>query len=195
MRTTMVMMGLALAGSATAQQRVREAIISDAATNGWAFDNVRPKAVSAPAGVPGGKALQVTIPQKGANAWAMQARLPMKEGIAATDTLTFGFYARAATPDPGKDTATVTVRFQRIAAPYDAALEGPVTIGREWTFVCLTGASRLALTPAELSVSVQLAGDKRVVEFGPYMATRIPAQGEAIRSGLPCGRAVAAAGS
>jgi hypothetical protein len=55
----------------------------------------------------------------------------------------------------------------------------------------VTGPSKLALTAAEFAVSVQLAGDAHTVEFGPYMATKIPAQGASIKSGLPCGQPVA----
>ena len=187
---TLVMMTALLATGATAQTRVKETIISDAASAAWAFDGApKTKPVKA-AGVPGGSAIQVTIAAKGANPWAVQARLPMKDGVAATDTVTFGFYARAVKPDPGKDTASVNVRFQRNAAPYDAALEGPVTIGKDWTFVCIAGPARVALTAAEFAVSVQLAGEPHVIEFGPYMATKIPAQGAAIKSGLPCGQGV-----
>lgn len=184
---------IALTGAAGAQQRVKESIISDSATAAWTFEGAaKTKAVAAPAGVPGGQAIQVAIAQKGANPWAVQARLPMKDGIAATDTVTFGFYARAAKPDPGQETATLNVRMQRNAAPYDAALEGPVTVGKDWSFVCLSGPAKLALTPAELVASVQLAGDKRTVEFGPYMATKVPAQGPNVKSGLPCGQPVKA---
>lgn len=186
---------IVLAAGVGAQQRVKESIISDAASAAWSFEGAaKTKAVAAPEGVPGGQAIQVVIAQKGPNPWAVQARLPMKDGVAATDTVTFGFYARAAKPDPGQETATLNVRLQRDAAPYDAALEGPVTVGREWSFVCLSGPAKLALTPAKLVASVQLAGDKRTVEFGPYMATKIPAQGPNVKSGLPCGQAVASAG-
>lgn len=176
-----------LGGTAAAQQRVKEAIISDAAAAAWVFEGApKTRAVGAPAGVPGGKAIQVTIAQKGVNPWAVQARLPMKDGLAAGDTATFGFYARAK-----GGTATVHVRLQRNVAPYDAALEGPVAIGQDWSFVCLSGPAKLTLGAAELVASVQLAGAKQVIELGPYMATRIPAQGAGVRSGLPCGRAVA----
>lgn len=190
----LILSGVALAalvaGAAVAQQRVKEAIISDAANAAWSFDGAPKVKQAAAAGVPGGQAIRVTIAKKGAQPWDVQARLPMKDGIAAEDTVTFGFYARAEKPDPGKDTATVNVRVQRAVAPYDAALEGSVAIGREWSFVCLAGPSKLALTAAELSVSVQLAGEAHVIDFGPYMATKIPAQGPNIKSGLPCGQPV-----
>lgn len=180
----------ALGAGVSAQQHVKESIISDAAAAAWAFEGAaKVKPVDAP-GVPGGKALSVAVAAKGANPWDIQARLKLKDGVAAGDTVTFGFYARAEKPDPGKTTATVNVRFQRNAAPYDAALEGPVEIGPEWSFVCLAGPARIALAAADMSVSVQLAGDKHVVAFGPYMATRIPAQGPNVKSGLPCGQPV-----
>lgn len=180
----------ALAGGAAAQTRVKESIIGDSAAAAWAFEGAaKVKPVDAPA-VPGGKALSVAVAAKGANPWDIQARLKMKDGIVAGDTVTFGFYARAEAPDPGKTTATVNIRVQRDAAPYDATLEGPIEIGPEWTFVCLAGPAKMALGAAEMSVSVQLAGDKHTIAFGPYMATRIPAQGPNIKSGLPCGQGV-----
>lgn len=183
---------IAMAGAGFAQSRVKEVIISEAATAAWTFEgSAKTKPVAAPAGVPGGQAIQVAIAQKGVNPWAVQARLPMKDGIAANDTVTFGFYARAAKPDPGQQTATLSVRLQRNATPYDAALEGMVTVEKDWRFVCLSGPAKIALAASELVASVQLAGDKRTVEFGAYMATKIPSQGPNIRSGLPCGQPVA----
>ena len=188
----LALVALASAGAAQ-QQRVKEAIISDPAAAGWAFDgNPKVKQVKAD-GLPGGQALLVTINNKGANPWDVQARLKLKDGIAAGDTVTFGFYARADKPDPGKQTASVNVRVQRVAAPYDAAIEGPVEIGTDWTFHCLTGPAKIALTAAEMTVSVQLAGEKHAVAFGPWMATKIPAAGTGIKTGLPCGKAPGAA--
>lgn len=174
-----------IATGAVATQAGKEAIISDASSAGWAFDG-NPKMTEVEAvGLPGGKAVLVTIPKKGANPWDIQARLPMKDGIAVGDTVTFGFYARAERPDPGKATATVPIRVQRNAAPYDAAVE----VGKDWTFHCLAGPSKLTLAPAELAVSLQLAGEKRAIAFGPYLATKIP--GGSGKSSLPCGEMLA----
>jgi hypothetical protein len=194
MRVAQLAMGAALlASAASAQQRVKESVISDPAAADWNFDGKpKVKPVDA-AGLPGGKALLVTIARKGTNPWDIQARMKLKDGIVAGDTVTVGFYARAETPDPGKEVATVQVRVQRAAAPYDATLEGPVAIGKDWAFHCLTGPAKVTLDAASAEVSVQLAGEKRAVAFGPWMATRIPAAGPAIKSGLPCGQKVPAA--
>lgn len=177
-----------IATGAVAAQAGKEAIISDASSAGWAFDGNPKMTEIEAANLPGGKAVLVTVAKKGANPWDIQARLPMKEGIAAGDMVTFGFYARAERPDPGKATATVVVRVQRNAAPYDAVLEGAVEVGKDWTFHCLVGPSKLTLVSAELAVSLQLAGEKRAIAFGPYLATKIP--GGNGKSGLPCGEAI-----
>ena len=183
-----VLCACVIATGAVATQAGKEAIISDASSAGWAFDG-NPKMTEVEAtGLPGGKAVLVTVAKKGANPWDIQARLPMKDGIATGDTVTFGFYARAERPDPGKATATVPIRVQRNAAPYDAAVEGTVEVGKDWTFHCLAGPSKLTLAPAELAVSLQLAGEKRAIAFGPYLATKIP--GGSGKSGLPCGETV-----
>ncbi|HVF95022.1 MAG TPA: hypothetical protein VM900_11980 [Sphingomonas sp.] len=182
----------AVTSAGWAQQRAKETIISDPAAANWVFDGKpKVKPVDA-AGVPGGKALLVTVGAKGANPWDIQARMPLKQGVAVGDTITFGFYARAEKPDPGQDVAAVTVRLQRAAAPYDAALEGPLRIGKEWTFHCLTGVSTLALDGAAAEVSVQIAGDKHAIAFGPWMATRIPGGGAAGKTTLPCGKGIGA---
>ena len=183
-----------LAGAAMAQGRGREAIISDPAAAQWTFEGTPKVKQVAAAGVPGGSALLVTVAQKPAKPWDVQARMKLKDGVAAGDLVTFGFYARADKPDPGKDAASVTVRVQRGAAPYDATLEGPLQIGREWRFHCLTGPAKVALTAAEIEVSVQMGGDRHAVAFGPFMVTRIPAAAAgSVRTGLPCGQAVAPA--
>jgi hypothetical protein len=188
-----IIASLALASAVAAQQRIKEVVISDPAATDWNFEGKPKIKVVDAAGLPGGKALLVTIGAKGANPWDVQARMGVKDGIAAGDTVTFGFYARADKPDPGKETATVTVRVQRAAAPYDAAVEGPLEIGKDWTFHCLTGAARTALAAAETNVSVQLAGEKHAIALGPWMATKIPGAGPTIRTGLPCGRPPGAA--
>lgn len=186
--------GVLAAGAAAAQGGGREQVISDPAAAQWSFEgNARTATVNG-APVPGGAAIRVTIARKGANPWDVQARLPLAAAVAAGDRVTFGFYARTTQPDPGGDVARVNVRLQRNAAPYDAALEGTVEIGREWRFHCLSGPATIALAPPELVASVQLAGERHVVEFGPYMATRIPAANAATPSGLPCGEAPAPAG-
>lgn len=168
----------------------REQVISDPDAADWVFEgDARVKVVDA-AGLPGGKALLVTVPRKGVNPWDIQARLKMKDGVAAGDRLAFGFYARAEKPDPGKQTASVNVRVQRDAAPYDAALEGPLEISSDWTFNCLTGPAQLALSPQEMTVSVQLAGERHAIVFGPFLMTRIPANESATLSGLPCGQRI-----
>lgn len=182
-----VLCACVIATGAVAMQAGKEAIISDASNAGWSFDGNPKLAEVAADGLPGGKAVLVTIPQKGANPWDIQARLPMKDGIAVGDTVTFGFYARAEKPDPGKATATVPVRVQRNAAPYDAALEGAVEVGKDWTFHCVVGPSKLALGASELAVSLQLAGEKHAIAFGPYLATKIAGDG---KSGLPCGESI-----
>jgi hypothetical protein len=182
-----------LAGAVGAQQRVKESIISDPASAGWEFEGKPKVKVVDAAGLPGGKALLVSVATKGANPWDIQARMKVKDGVAVGDTVTFGFYARADKPDPGKETASVGVRVQRAAAPYDAAVEGSLEIGKEWTFHCLTGTAKTALTAAELNVSVQLAGEEHAVAFGPWMATKIPAAGANVKTGLPCGKAPGAA--
>lgn len=183
----------AAASAGAAQQRLKEVIISDPATAGWTFEG-KPKVKEVEAaGLPGGKALLVTIATPGAKPWDVQARMKVKDGVAVGDTVTFGFYARADKPDAGKETATVPVRVQRGGAPYDAAVEGALEIGKEWTFQCLTGVAKVALAAAETEVSVQLAGAKHAVAFGPWMATKIPGNGPNIKTGLPCGKAPGAA--
>jgi hypothetical protein len=183
-----------LAGAAVAQTRGKETIISDPAAATWNFEGAPKVKQVAAAGVPGGSALLVTVAKKPAKPWDVQARMKLKDGVAAGDLVTFGFYARAEKPDPGQDAAAVTVRVQRGAAPYDATLEGPLQIGKDWRFHCLTGAARVALAASEIEVSVQMGGDRHAVAFGPFMVTRIPAAaGPNARTGLPCGQALAPA--
>jgi Carbohydrate binding domain len=181
---------LLIASAALAQERAKETIISDQASASWGFDGAAKVKEIAAEGIPGGRALQADVAAKGANPWDIQARLKLKEGFAAGDTVTFGFYARAIKPDPGKDSARVNVRVQRAAAPYDAAIEGPIDIGPKWQFHCLAGPAKVAIEQAQLEVSVQLAGEKHDIAFGPYLATRIPAVAQSAKSGLPCGQVV-----
>lgn len=192
MRLTIALLAAAAATGATAQEPpsapLKETVISDKENAGWGFQG-KPKLKEVPAEqLPGGKALQVAV-AKGANPWDTQGLIPLKQGIEQGDLLTFGFFARSVSPDAG----SIHVRFQRNGAPYDSAFEGPVQIDHEWRFVCLVGTAGKAIPAAELDIAVQLAGEKRVVELGPYLATRIPAGAAAKKSGLPCGVAPAVA--
>lgn len=184
----------ALVAAAAAQVHVKEEVITAPGEAAWQFDGGPKVKIVDAAALPGGKALEVTVPKKLANPWDMQARAVLASDIAVGDTVTFGFYARAATPDPGKTTIPLSLQVQRNAAPYDATVAGTVEIGADWTFHCITGQASKPLTKSELMVTAQLSGEKHVIDFGPFLATKIPAAGGAnAKSGLPCGKAPGAA--
>lgn len=184
----------AITAAASAQVHVKEEIITAPTGANWQFDGAPKVKLADAAGVPGGKALAITIPAKTKNPWDVQARATLAHDIEVGDIVTFGFYARAEKPDPGKETATLGVQVQRNGPPYDAAVGGSVELGKDYVFHCVGGPAKIALKAGELMVTVQLGADKHVVDFGPFFATRIPAAGGPnAKSGLPCGKAPGAA--
>lgn len=58
----------------------------------------------------------------------------MTEVISIGDTVTLDLNARADRSDPGKATATDSVRVERHAAPCDVVLEAAVEVSKNWTW-------------------------------------------------------------
>ncbi|MGC6399294.1 hypothetical protein ACNI3Q_01795 [Sphingomonas sp. FW199] len=180
-------MALALSAMMTAigavgafAQAAGEILITDPENAEWNFTGkgMRTKVVESE-GAPGGMAIEANVARKGANPWDIQTAITLRQGFAVGDKLSFGFYARAVTGDAGGSTINLPIRIQRTSAPYDAAIEGMVTVGPEWKFHCISGPAKIALQPNEMNVSVQMAGDKRVVQLGPFMGFMIPASSSA----------------
>ncbi|WP_448657529.1 hypothetical protein ACPVPU_08655 [Sphingomonas sp. CJ99] len=174
-------MAIMVAGAASAwAQSGGEVQITDAENAEWNFTGkgMRTRVVESE-GAPGGMAIEAAVARKGANPWDIQTAITLKQGFAVGDKLSFGFYARAVKGDAGGSTVTLPIRIQRTAAPYDAAIEGAVTVGPEWKYYCISGPAKIALQPNEMNVSVQMAGDKHTVEFGPFLGFLIPASSSA----------------
>jgi hypothetical protein len=163
-----------------------EVQITDPDNAEWNFTGkgMRTRVVES-AGAPGGMAIEANVSRKGANPWDIQTAITLRQGFAVGDKLSFGFYARTVKGDGGGETVTLPIRIQRTAAPYDAAIEGAVVVGPEWKYHCISGPAKIALQPNEMNVSVQMAGDKHVVEFGPFLGFLIPAASTA-KFSRPC---------
>lgn len=133
--------------------------------------------------LPGGVALRLKVRQKGAQPWDAGLSVQLKEGVQAGERVIAGFYARAHTPAPGRDTAAVIARVQQNGQSYDAVIEADFEISPEWRFHCVQGPAKRSFGAGSLELGLQLAGEQQTVEVGPFMVVR---GGEGERTMLPC---------
>lgn len=186
MKGAVILFGLAVAGTTAAV--AREAVVSDPASASWAFNGeIRPRAVEA-ATLPGGQAIRLDVRRKGANPWDIQAIGDILSAIEPGDRITVGFYARAQSPDPGGSTITLPVRVQQRTAPFAGALDGTATLTGDWTFHCVTGPATAALAAGNAQAVLNLAGERHVIDLGPFLITRAAAADADAPSTLPCGQ-------
>lgn len=166
-----------------------ETVIGDAAHAQWApYGNGRATNAKAP-DLPGGVALRLQVRRKGAQPWDAGLSVQLKDGVQAGERVIAGFYARAQSPAPGRDTATVIARVQQNGQSYDPVIEATFEIGPEWRFHCVQGAAKRGFGAGALELGLQLASEQQTVEVGPFMVVR---GGEGERTQLPCERRIAA---
>jgi hypothetical protein len=116
--------------------------------------------------VPGGGALQVTIPAKGATPYDAGMAIPLKTGFARGTAYVVSFYARtvsAATPDGN---GVIAVRFQQNAAPYPGFGDTALAIGPHWQLYEVTGTADRDVPSGQAVISLQLASAKQVLQIG-----------------------------
>lgn len=167
----------------------KETVIGDATHAQWTpYGTSKPSMVEAPT-LPGAAAVRLQVRRKGAQPWDAGVSVQLKEGVEAGDRVIAGFYARAQSPAPGRETATVIVRVQQNGESYDAVIGSTLEVGAEWQFYCVQGPAKRTLGAGALELGLQLASEKQTVEVGPFMVMR---GGEGDRTTLPCDRRIAA---
>lgn len=123
--------------------------------------------------VAGKAAIRVDVAGPRQNAWDISAHADITHDIAAGDTVTAAFWARAGkTGDTGRAQAHVTAVIQSNDAPYATMGLAPIEIGPEWTLYFVSGKAAEALAAGHAGVSLQLAGARQVVEIGPLFVVR-----------------------
>jgi hypothetical protein len=138
---------------------------------------------------PGGGALQITSPQKGATLYAIGANAPLTAEIKPGQRITVAFYARTVKADTPDGKGIVGVRFQQNAAPYPGFGDTKISVGPEWQLYEVTAVSDRAIAKDVAIVGFQLSGAKQTIEIGQTIvvegASSIIARGGTTRIPTP----------
>jgi hypothetical protein len=115
---------------------------------------------------PGGGALQITTPKKGASLYEIGTNAPIAREIRPGQRITVAFYARTLKAETSDGRGVVGVRFQQNAAPYPGFGDTRLTIGSDWALYEVTALSDRAIPAGQAVVGFQLSGAKQTIEIG-----------------------------
>ncbi len=115
---------------------------------------------------PGGGALQVTIPKKGATAYEVGVNAPLTSGFTKGATYVVSFYARAVKADTTDSNGVIGVRFQQNAAPYPGFGDATRTITSDWQLYEVSAQANITVPKDQAVIGFQLSGAKQVIELG-----------------------------
>jgi uncharacterized protein len=128
--------------------------------------------------VAGQSALHVDIAGPRKNPWDIQAHADITDDIDAGDTVTAAFWARAKS-NGDQARAHVTASIHANGAPYTPIGQAQIEIGSRWTLYLVAGKAAAAFAARHAGVTLQLAGERQIVEIGPLFValndTRTPA--------------------
>lgn len=115
---------------------------------------------------PGGGALQISSPRKGATLYEIGTNAPITADIKPGQRITVSFYARTIKAETSDGKGVISVRFQQNAAPYPGFGETKLFVGAEWQLYEVTAVADRAISKNEAVVGFQLSGAKQTVEIG-----------------------------
>jgi hypothetical protein len=129
----------------------------------------RAKLVDDPA-AQGGKALRVTVPKKGANAWDSVVESTITKPVKKGDKLVLLFDARLVKGEGDATSATIPyIAIQIKAAPYTGVISGPVSLGASWAPHKIEGRVDKDYPAGALKATLQVANAKQTIDFGPIV--------------------------
>lgn len=142
-------------------------LINDPTTIGWDVYGAGAAAKPVRGGdIPGGAALQVTVPAKGANVFDVGLNIPLTQGFTKGTPYVISFRARTLSADTPDGNGTIALRFQQNAAPYPGFGDAVRTIGKSWQLYEVTGVADRAVPAGLAVVGMQLAGARQVIQIG-----------------------------
>ncbi len=115
---------------------------------------------------PGGGALQITSPRKGATLYELGTNAPITADIKPGQRITVSFYARTISAETSDKQGIIGVRFQQNAVPYPGFGDTKLSISAEWKLYEVTAIANRAISKAEAVVGFQLSGAKQIIEIG-----------------------------
>lgn len=150
---------------------IADKLINTPAAKAWHASGLSswPEEIADPA-VTGGIALRFPIKEKATNPWKVAADLAIIKPVNAGDVILVAFWARAAEPIEGQQTAVIPgIRVQEVAAPYGAFVQDQVTITTQWAMYYASGVADRDYKPGTIKVTLQLAAAKQTIDLGPAL--------------------------
>ena len=118
------------------------------------------------AGIPGGEALRMMVPEKRDDIWDVSVYSPNLRPVHKGETVQTAVWLRLS---PGKSNpATTRVRLlvQGVKAPYEVVAARYVTIDRGWQRFAVSGVAARDYAPGQAVVTMHLATGKQTVDVG-----------------------------
>jgi hypothetical protein len=115
---------------------------------------------------PGGGALQITSPRRGATLYEIGTNAPITADIKPGQRITVSFYARTVKAETADSKGVIGVRFQQNAAPYPGFGDTKLNVSADWQLYEVTAVADRAISKNDAVVGFQLSGAKQIVEIG-----------------------------
>ena len=137
-------------------------LVNDPSRLDWNNYNLKAKGYADPLAPGGGAAIQVDVRSNG-NPWDAGFAIPLFGKIEAGETVTIGFYAKAAKKT---EQGQIGVRFQRDRDPYPGFGDTTLTVGPEWKFHEVSATAERDIPTGEAVVALQVGGQRQSLEIG-----------------------------
>lgn len=149
-------------------------LINDPTSLDWDTqgDNLRVTDITG-AEIPGGNAAsRFAIRSAGPNPWSVQVYVPLTADIAQGDVVTYGFWARAAKPAPGKETGEIRARIQSNVNPWPGFGDTPFEVGPEWNWYEASATANIDVSSRIGFLVFQIGGVRQEVEIGQTIVVK-----------------------
>ena len=154
-------------------------IVNNPAVTSWSeYSHENGQRVAAN-GVPGGVALRVGVPKKGANPYSSGLQTKTTAPVSRGDTITAAFWARRTSGGSTRIPAFI----QEAGGTYTTFAEEQADVGSDWELFTLSGPAPRDFAAGELQLSLHTATGKQELEFGPAFIINVDGSGRASSSG------------
>ena len=123
-------------------------------------------------GMPGDRAVHVTVPAVTANVYESGIIVPVPQPIAQGDVLLIAVLARTIAADTSDGLGRVTLRVQENGGKFANFGEHAISLGATWKLVQLKTSATMSLAAGKASVALLIGGAKQTIEVGRVYVMR-----------------------
>lgn len=119
-------------------------------------------------GVPGGKAIQITVNRPGLNSWSAGINWPTYGDVAKGDTVLLAYWAKAVTVHNEAQSGNISAaRVQQSQAPHDSAADQAASLDKTWRLYYAQGISGSKIDHGSSGISFHAGLAKQTIRIGP----------------------------